>query len=581
MSHENYDPINFFESKIKREMELLLKTLGFTQPIVFEYPPSNLGDFAFPCFSLAPILKKNPAEIAKQIAEKLHEIPGIQPQVSGPYLNFKIKNTELVKQVLETIYRLNKHYGEGSKKDTKIILEHTSANPTDKLHVGRARNPIIGDTLARILKCAGYNLETQYYVDDMGKQSARKILAKRYKYLKKDKTKFKTDYQWATSATTLSSDYYDFSKAQELNEILEGLESGDQQMLQEAEEVCSQMMDEVIIPSLKRINVFIDKYVNESKFMLDNSVFNIIDELKKSEYFDMEEDGACFIDLTPFDLGITKDKFFFVRADGKSLYATRDIAYHHWKFKHWDIAINILGEDHKLESEYVRLGLKLTGSDKFPESIFYAFVNLPEGRMSTRKGQVVYIDDLVDEAVRLARDEVKLRREDLNDKEIEEIAEMVGIGAVRYNIIKVQAEKKIVFRWEDALNFEGDSAPFIQYAHARGYSILRKADEMGFKVDPNNIKNELIQNDFELELLRTLARFPGLVQESSTKRAAHIIASYAHQVAAEFNQFYRECPVLKAETPELINARILLVDSTRIVLGNTLKLLGIKAPERM
>jgi arginyl-tRNA synthetase len=240
-----------------------------------------------------------------------------------------------------------------------------------------------------------------------------------------------------------------------------------------------------------------------------------------------------------------------------------------------------LGEDHKLESEYVRIGLQLTGSDRYPESIFYAFVNLPEGRMSTRKGKVVYIDDLVDESVKLAMDEVKKRRDDLAMDEVERISRMVGIGAVRYNIILVQAEKKIVFKWEDALNFEGDSAPFIQYAHARACSILRKAQDNDIKYKTGAFEPKILTNQYELDHLRMLAKLPGIVSECASKRASHILASYAHEVAASFNQFYRECPVLQAGSAELIQSRLCLVDGTRIVLRNTLDLLGIAAPDRM
>jgi arginyl-tRNA synthetase len=412
----------------------------------------------------------------------------------------------------------------------------------------------------------------------MGKQTARKILELRHQDW--DRDRFKTGYHWATAATTEDSEFFDPAIADELEQIMEGLESGAEETLQEAEQVCKLMMDDVIVPSLARVNIFIDRYVNESQFMLDNSVPKIIEKLKESVYSGIE-DGAYYIDLTQFDLKSGKEKFYFLRADGKSLYATRDIAYHHWKFKSCDKAINILGEDHKLESEYVRIGLQLTGSQQYPKSIFYAFVNLPEGRMSTRKGKVVYIDDLLDEAVKRAEVEVLKRREDLSKDEVQEIADLVGIGAIRYNIIGVQAEKKIVFRWEDALNFEGDSAPFIQYAHARACSILRKAKEDGIEYSSSKFDAELINNDYELSLVKALGGLPGVVDECAEKLAVHTIAGYSHETAAAFNQFYRECPVLQVADNKLVHSRLGLVDATRTVLKNSLTLLGIKAPERM
>jgi arginyl-tRNA synthetase len=575
---QNFDPLGYFKERIIEMLSQALEALKVDTKIILETPPQGLGDFAFPVFALAPVLKKDPAEIALELQAILPDETWFNTEVKGPYLNFTLDDKVLAKNVLNSIFQLDNRFGSFKTIGTKVILEHTSANPTDKLHVGRARNPIIGDTLARILGCAGFDVETQYYVDDMGKQSARKILEQRHPDW--DRDKFKTGYQWATSATTVDSEDFDPEITAELDTIMDGLESGNEEALQEAEGVCNQMMDEVIIPSLALMNVHVDRYVNESRFMLDKSVSKVIDRLKASEHFDIE-DGAYFIDLTAFDIKSDKDKFFFVRSDGKSLYATRDIAYHHWKFSNCDIAINILGEDHKLESEYVRIGLQLTGSDRYPESIFYAFVNLPEGRMSTRKGKVVYIDDLVDESVKLAKDEVKKRRDDLAMADIEDIGKMVGIGAVRYNIIRVQAEKKIIFKWEDALNFEGDSAPFIQYAHARACSILRKAQDSDIEYKTGEFNTDIIVNQYELDHLRMLGRLPGIVTECADKRAAHILASYAHEAAASFNQFYRECPVLKAESTDLIQSRLSLVDATRIVLRNTLELLGIAAPERM
>lgn len=578
MSEQNYDPLEKFRQQIKTTLASILHSIGVDQPFELDIPPAGLGDFAFPCFNLAPVLKKSPNDIATELLNRLPELQGIGYEAKGAYLNFKIAHQQLVEMVLQTIFTLGDNYGTLPTKADKIILEHTSANPTDKLHVGRARNPIIGDTLARILRCAGYNVETQYYVDDMGKQTARKILE--FRHPDWDKEKFKTGYQWATSATTADSEDYDPDKVRELDEIMAGLEQGNPESLKEADNVCEEMMDEIIKPSLEKINVKIDRYVNESQFMLDNSVNEVIDNLKNSEYCS-NEDGANYIDLNQFDIKSGKDKFFFTRADGNSLYATRDIAYHQWKFQNCDIAINILGEDHKLESEYVRIGLKLTNVDQVPENIFYSFVNLPEGRMSTRKGKVVYQDDLIDEAIKLATAEVKKRREDLTTESMKNIAEIVGIGAIRYNIIRIQAEKKIMFKWEDALNFEGDSAPFVQYAHARACSILRKSKHKSDDYTPTEINSELITAPSEIALVRILGKLPGLVAECALKRQGHPIAGYAHEVAAAFNQFYRDCPVLKAESSELIETRLGLVAATRNVLKSALNLLGLIAPNKM
>jgi arginyl-tRNA synthetase len=321
----------------------------------------------------------------------------------------------------------------------------------------------------------------------------------------------------------------------------------------------------------------LDRYVYESQFVQDGSVEKVIDSLKESQHSDMEE-GAYYIDLEPFTK--KEGKFFFQRSDGTSLYATRDIAYHIWKFEQCDDVINILGEDHKLESEQVKVGLDILGVGKAPEVIFYSFVSLPEGRMSTRKGKVVFVENLIEEAVERAINEVKKRREELPEEKVKEIAEKVGIGAIRYNIVRVQAEKKIIFRWEEALNFEGNSAPFIQYSYARASSILRKAKELGYE-GYDKYDHTILEHASEVSLIKELAKFVETVKECAERRSPHTMAGYAYGLASMFNQFYRDCPVLACDNSSLKNARLALVESGRIVLKNSLFCLGIQAPEEM
>ncbi len=195
--------------------------------------------------------------------------------------------------------------------------------------------------------------------------------------------------------------------------------------------------------------------------------------------------------------------------------------------------------------------------------------------MSTRKGIVVYVDDLIDEAIERAFAEVSRRREDLSEPRRRAIAETIGLGALRYNIVRVQAEKAITFRWEDALNFEGNSAPFLQYAHARACSILAKAGDLS----PGEPR--LLLHPQEQRLLRWIAKFPSTVRDAADSRRVHVVASFASDFASQFNQFYRDCPVLTAEPPALRDTRASLVDAARIVLHNGLDCLGVTAPTEM
>jgi arginyl-tRNA synthetase len=240
-----------------------------------------------------------------------------------------------------------------------------------------------------------------------------------------------------------------------------------------------------------------------------------------------------------------------------------------------DRAINVLGEDQKLSFERLKATFQLMGINWAPETIYYAFVSLPEGRMSTRKGIVVYLDDLIDEAIERAFAEVSRRREDLSEGRKRAIAETIGLGAIRYNIVRVQAEKAITFRWEEALNFEGNSAPFLQYAHARASSILAKAGNTG----PGEPR--FLLHPQEQRLLRWVAKFPSTLRDAADSRRVHVVASFATDFASQFNQFYRDCPVLTAEPAALREARVQLVEAARIVLRNGLECLGLKAPSEM
>jgi arginyl-tRNA synthetase len=572
-------PLDECKKEITGLLQKALTQYKIPYEVRIETPPDTMGDFAFPCFPLAPLLKKAPQLIAKEITASLPKSPWVTTvEAQGGYINFFIDTSRLTTGTLQSILKNKETYGHLEKKKKKVIIEHTSANPNGPLHVGRARNPIIGDTLVRIYKAAGYDVESQFYVDDMGKQVA--ILAWGVHHLKQkdipSTENTKADHQMVGYYQTANEHLEkDTLVVEQITDIVKNLERGDSDTIQMIHSSYAPVL-EGMKQSLSRINIQIDSFIPESTFVYDTSVDSVVKGLKQTPYCH-EEEKAFFLDMEPFGIHGRNTKFFFLRRDGTTLYATRDIAYHQWKAKHADILIDILGEDHRLEAQQVKIALELLKTKILPKVVFYAFVSLPGGKMSTRRGRVVYLDDLIDECIEHAYQEVKKRRaDDLTETQMRYIAEQVGLGSLRYNIIKVQPEKDIEFTWEDALNFEGNAVPFIQYAHARACSILSK-----IHTDDHPIDATLLTHASERALIKKLAQLPLVIEDASSGCKPHSIANYLFEVASVFNQFYRDCPVLSEEHALLRSTRLAVVSATVIVLRNTLEILGISAPKEM
>jgi arginyl-tRNA synthetase len=571
------DPLASFRDEVESSVKAALDELGAKQELQMEVPDAAIADFAFPCFSLAKVLRKAPAAIAEELASKVKISPMLERVWADKgYLNFKVNHAELIRITLQEVIRTRSDYGKGDDKGTKVLLEHTSVNPTGPIHVGRARNPIIGDTLARCLRKCGYQVTTEYLVNDVGRQvvllswGVRNIPSKGVipaSDRQKDDHLLVGFYQKANERLESEPEV-----ESQIASLTRGFEAGDPEVISMVRETTERML-QGIKESLSSINVELDNYTWESQFIINGEAKRVVERLKSTPECH-EEDGAFYLDLSAFGIHGRDTKFFFTRADGTTLYTTRDMAYHLDKFKRADQLINILGEDQKLGQQQLAAALRILGENKAPECMYYAFVSLPEGRMSTRKGLVVCLDDLIDEAEDRAYEEVKKRRTDLSEEKMRQIARDIGRGALRFNIVRVQAEKQIVFKWEEALNFEGNSAPFVQYSHARCCSILGKAGEFERVVEPS-----LLNDPYERKLIRILAQYPTVVRDCGLKRRIHLMPAYGQEVASAFNQFYAYVPVLRSGERQA--ARLTLVESTMWVLRGVLGNLGIVAPEEM
>ncbi len=571
MPRDPWEELRGKAEETRRRIEILL---GVQSTAPLDEAPEDKGAFSLATFAYAKELKTSPQAIAVQAAKVEAPAPFGPLQTVGPYVNFVPEPAAFAEAVLGAARDAGGGYGSSPPLATKVLLEHTSTNPTGPLHVGRARNPIYADALARLLRMAGFQVTREYLVNDVGRQMVVQYWGTQHLTpgqvgppdLDKPDYRYIKYYQKANEIFDV-----DATAKADVAGMIQRFERGDVALTKEVRKVAEEVL-RGILRSLERLDVTFDSFFWESDAILDGRVQRVIDRLMP---LSREEGGSHYLDLSPFGLEGDAAKYFFVRADGTSLYTTRDIAYHLDKMDRCDVAINVLGEDQKLTFDRLKAAFRLMGIDWAPETVFYAFVSLPEGKMSTRKGRVVNLDDLLDEAVARAAEEVAKRRPDLSEERKREIAEFVGIGAVRYNIVRVQAEKRIVFRWEEALNFEGNSAPFLQYAHARACSIL---DRAGTRTagDPR-----LLLHAQEQLLLRRIAKFPSSIREAATSRRVHTLASYLSDFAAQFNQFYRDCPVLTAGTDALRAARLELVDVSRVVLHNALDGLGLVAPREM
>jgi len=554
-----------------KSVQKAIQDLGWEEPseIKFEVPPnSNMGDLATSvAFQLASSLKKSPVEISQKISGNIEIIPPFKKVESkGPYVNFFFDPEMFSRMVLESV---QEDYGALENKNKKIILEHTSANPNGPLHIGHIRNAIIGDSLARVLRAAGFQVETQYYVNDMGRQIAMIVWGLQ-----------NLDYQMDPDGkkdVEIGKLYFQVNQELKANpEIKNQIDSILKTYEEENPPELESMFKEVVSNCLegventsRRMNITHDAFVWESQFVRDGSMKKILETL--DEY--TKQNDVLYLDLT--DYGIEKE-LILTRSDGTSLYSTRDLAYHLQKSENSDQVVDVLGSDHKLAIDQLKIALGLLGG-KSPDVIFYEFITLPEGSMSTRRGVFISVDELIDEATQRARVELDERRPELGEDEKKKIAKIIGVGAIRYYIARLSPEKHIVFKWDEALSFERGCAS-IQYAHARACKLLEKAG--GFT--PSEVKMDTLNfhdlDTLEVDLLKTLAKFSTVIEDSARDLRVHSVAQYALEVAGAFNKFYKSVPVIGSEKEFL---RLLLVDKSRITIRNCLDLLGIEAPISM
>lgn len=619
------------------------------QKITLEPPPNpEHGELTTTiCFQLSKQLKKKPKKLAKKITskidtKKLRLIESVET-AGGGYINFHANYPGLSSLAIESARKLPKTYGHvKTEQPLRIIIEHTSGNPAGPIHVGTARNSVIGDSLARLLKARGHEVETHFYIDDVGRQVA--VATYGYKTLGKPKPAGKPDHwiglvyattsciteiqklkrnieelksqpsleeelkkaqreldSWVAAAASLRDRKPKlFDKLLEkmkrnkdpeekITRIMRLYEEGDAEVKELVRKVAN-LSIEGFKETYNRFGISWDSWDWESDLVWSGAVSEAVNRLSKTPYV-RESLGALSLDAEQTAqtmdlremLGIPKEytipPLVLTRSDGTTLYTTRDIAYGLSKLRRADKVINIIGVEQTLAQIQLRIAVSILVSPERAKNLIhytYELVDLPGYRMSRRRGRYVTLDEVLDESVRRAYEEVKERSPMLREEEKRKIAESVGVGAVKYTLVSVDPLKKLTFTWDKVLNFEMNSAPFVQYAYARACNILKKVGR-----GPEKPDFSLLRDPLERGLVRMVAYFPEVFVKACEELKLGPMAEFVNDLAAKFNSFYAHLPVLKAKPRGLRDARLALVESVAITMRNVLSILGIDALERM
>lgn len=605
------------KAQLKETIAQALQALGLNELpeiIVQETPAGKAGDYGTPvAMSLARTLRKAPPQIAADLVQNIQPPDWVKRTfVVGGYLNFELDPAFLVQTATLPVAPF-------SPSEGKVLLEHTSVNPNKELHVGHLRNICLGDSLSRILRFAGREVEVMNYIDDTGRQAAESLYALQFFGLKSPPEAVKYDH-WVGEA------YVRLHRAMEDPERKAVIEEGVQETLHrlEAGELRPEV-DKILrsqLQTMYRLGAEYDALVWESDIVREGLLEQAMKALEGSPYVSRPTEGkyagALVMDTSAFIPGLEDPYLVLIRSNGTSTYTAKDIALQFWKmgllegikFIKYDTqpsgaplysthpegvvkpfggageTINVVDTRQSHALRVVQASLEVEGRHDLAEKCFhlaYETVLLEGKQMSGRKGIVVSVDEVMDEAVRRVLEVIAEKNPDHPNPQ--EAAEQIGVGAVRFAMLKTEAKKQIDFRYDQALSLEGDTGPYIQYAYARAGSILRKAEEQGVLHERADYAQA---TPHEVALAKTLLRFPEAVQDAARNKAPHIVAQYLLELAAAWSSFYNAktpdgkpaTPVLTAP-PGLRGVRLDLVKALRQTLKQGLELLGLQAPEMM
>lgn len=534
----------------------------------------GFGDYAFPCFSLAKILRMSPVAIAEKIAAKIlsdEVVEKVQP-VNG-YLNFFINRKQFVWETLAEIGLQQQEYGNCDEgKGKTICIDYSSVNICKSFHIGHLSTTAIGSSLYKIYKALGYNVVGINHLGDYGTQFGKMIVA--FKLWGDRKT---AEEQGVAELQRLYVKFHqEEAEHPELTDQARSwfvkIEQGDPEALELFE-----FFKKITLADVKeiydRLDVHFDSWNGESFF---NDKMDAPLRMLEQKGLITESQGAKVVDLSEYNM----PPCLLVKSDGSSLYATRDIAAAIWRKAEYDFdkCLYVVAYQQNLHFKQFFKVLELAGLPwaKDLVHVAYGMVSLEDGAMATRKGNVVLLKDVINKSVQKANEIITAKNPNLPDKE--QVAEQVGVGAVLFSALENSKIKDITFTFDRVLNFDGETAPYVQYTHARCNSILEKAGMSRFAKIALDFR--ALDNPETLRLCKLLASFPQAVKDAAHKYEPSIISGLLIDVAQAFNKFYIEHRVL-CENLSVQNARLTVVEATKTVLKKGLSLLGIAAPSQM
>ncbi len=551
------------EEIIKLLKKEKIKDINLTTP-----PNPELGDFAFPCFMLAKKKKQNPVELAKELSQKIKPA-GIIKRIdqAGPFLNFFVDKQKIASRLIPEI--LKKGNGKVKKKETYLI-EYFHANTHKGMHIGHIRNISMAESLCRILEKDGYKVIRTNYQGDIGPHVAKCI----WGYLNLGKKEPKDGKgTWLGKLYSLANKKAaeDEKVTEEIRDINNKLYTKDKKLMKTWEKTKKYCIDD-FNKFYKEFDVNFDRFYFESE--AEEPGKKIVQDMLKKGLAE-ENEGAVIINLEKYDMGV----YVLLTKDGNALYSTKDLGLAKLKEKEFkfDKSIHITGSEQILHFKQLFKTLGIIGSPMSKRSMHipYGLVMLPEGKMSSRAGTIVLFDELKEKLFNAAEKAIKERHKGLSSKEVDKRTRQIAYAALKFSMINRENNKDIVFDWERALEFEGETGPYIQYVHARICSIIKKTGEFNGKFD-----SKLLKTSHEEKLISLLFDFPSVVSQAASSYKPHLVARYLIDLSQAFNEFYLYCPISKANE-SLKQARLGLVTALKEVVKTGLELLGIEAPEEM